>query len=430
MAILDLEQRQAKATTVAKQVVYRHRLATRIWHWLNAAVILVMLMSGLMIFNAHPRLYWGQYGANPDHAWLQIGHSSEQGFLRVGDITIPTTGLLGAWGGPGDERMYTAFPSWLTLPSTYDLALSRRWHLTFAWLFVIAIIAYWIWGLVDRHIWQDLVPAQARAEPAPHPGRREEPRAAAISEGRGCATVQHASKAGLSRRRLRPHSAPDPDRADHVAGDGRVVALAHPRLRRTTVRTIDPLHLRDVHRALLPCALVDGRARWANQRDPVNDYRPVPSAGGARLMARPSHAATSLRRSPPGAPRWRSPPGQARPTTRPSRRRCCQRAGGSPIVFSGSSGECARAGIPESAMSPRFPNQRQRRSRGAGVPEARRKRHSPIGGFRSRTRRLADVVFAWPISGRCRREPRSPATTASKAGAPSASGPASSSRTS
>ena len=30
-------------------------------------------MSGLMIFNAHPRLYWGQYGANPDPAWLEIG---------------------------------------------------------------------------------------------------------------------------------------------------------------------------------------------------------------------------------------------------------------------------------------------------------------------------------------------------------------------
>ena len=32
-----------------------------------------MLMSGLMILNAHPRLYWGQYGANFDHAWLSFG---------------------------------------------------------------------------------------------------------------------------------------------------------------------------------------------------------------------------------------------------------------------------------------------------------------------------------------------------------------------
>ena len=149
----------------ASPAIYRHRLATRIWHWLNLAVILIVFMSGLMIFNAHPRLYWGQYGANPDHAWLQIGHSGEQGFLRVGDIMLHTTGFLGAWGGPGDERMYTAFPGWLTIPSTYDLALSRRWHLTFAWLFVIAIVAYWIWGLLNRHIWQDLVPRKHELSP-------------------------------------------------------------------------------------------------------------------------------------------------------------------------------------------------------------------------------------------------------------------------
>jgi hypothetical protein len=54
-----------------------------------------MLMSGLMIFNAHPRLYWGQYGANPDQAWLQIGSSGDDGFLRIGNLSIRTTGFLG-----------------------------------------------------------------------------------------------------------------------------------------------------------------------------------------------------------------------------------------------------------------------------------------------------------------------------------------------
>ena len=61
--------------------------------------------------------------------------------------------------------MYTAFPGWLTIPSTYDLALSRHWHLTFAWLFVAAIIAYWIWGLVNRHLWQDLLPSKHELSP-------------------------------------------------------------------------------------------------------------------------------------------------------------------------------------------------------------------------------------------------------------------------
>jgi hypothetical protein len=34
--------------------------------------------------------------------------------------------------------MYTAFPDWLTIPSTHELAGARHWHLTFAWVFVAA----------------------------------------------------------------------------------------------------------------------------------------------------------------------------------------------------------------------------------------------------------------------------------------------------
>src|SRR5690606_1617366 len=64
------------------RLVKRHALPTRLWHWVNALAVLVMLMSGLMILNAHPRLYWGQYGANYDHAWLEIGSTADAGYLR------------------------------------------------------------------------------------------------------------------------------------------------------------------------------------------------------------------------------------------------------------------------------------------------------------------------------------------------------------
>jgi len=37
-------------------------------HWVNALCVFLVLMSGLQIFNAHPRLYWGKYGANSDPA--------------------------------------------------------------------------------------------------------------------------------------------------------------------------------------------------------------------------------------------------------------------------------------------------------------------------------------------------------------------------
>jgi thiosulfate reductase cytochrome b subunit len=155
----------ARPPTLTRPEVYRHRLPTRIWHWLNAAVILIMLMSGLMIFNAHPRLYWGQYGANLDHSWLEIGDSGEHGFLRVGNNTIHTTGFLGVSKGPDDQTVATAFPGWLTIPSTYDLAGARHWHLSYAWLFVAAILAYWIFGLGNRHIWRDIVPSRSELSP-------------------------------------------------------------------------------------------------------------------------------------------------------------------------------------------------------------------------------------------------------------------------
>src|ERR1051326_6773287 len=78
-----LRDNQPRPDDSAREIVQRHKLPVRIWHWVNALTVFVMLMSGLMIFNAHPRLYWGQYGANYDHAWLEIGSTPVVGFLRV-----------------------------------------------------------------------------------------------------------------------------------------------------------------------------------------------------------------------------------------------------------------------------------------------------------------------------------------------------------
>ena len=138
-------------------LVRRHRLSTRLWHWVNVVALVVMLMSGLMIFNAHPRLYWGEYGANPDPAWLEIGSNSQgRGMLRVGGVTVETTGVLGVWtDGEGIERR-RAFPHWATIPSNYSLADARIWHLAFAWVLAFALLLYLIWSLVNGHIRRDL----------------------------------------------------------------------------------------------------------------------------------------------------------------------------------------------------------------------------------------------------------------------------------
>ena len=139
------------------KVVKRHRLSTRIWHWINAATLLVMLMSGLMIFNAHPRLYWGEYGANSDPAWLEIRSNAQgKGILRIGEITLETTGVLGAWTDRDGKLKRRAFPAWSTIPSKYSLADARLWHLAFAWVLAPGLLVYLLWSLINGHLRRDI----------------------------------------------------------------------------------------------------------------------------------------------------------------------------------------------------------------------------------------------------------------------------------
>ncbi|NIJ09546.1 thiosulfate reductase cytochrome b subunit [Sphingomonas vulcanisoli] len=142
-------------------LIYRQCRPVRLWHWINAISVIVMLMSGLAIFNAHPQLYWGQYGANHEVPWFEIGSSGSSGFLRLGPITIPTTGVLGI--SSGNEL---AFPALVTIPSSYDLATARQWHFAFAWLLVGGGLLFWLWGFVSRHVQRDLAPTRRELRPA------------------------------------------------------------------------------------------------------------------------------------------------------------------------------------------------------------------------------------------------------------------------
>lgn len=142
-------------------LIYRTRLPVRLWHWTNALAIFVMLMSGLMIFNAHPHLYWGAYGANPDPAWLEIGNRGPHGFLRIGSFTVTTTGVLGFSGGKA-----VAFPGLVTIPASYNLSAARQWHFFFAWVLVLGGIAFLGWGFSSRHFQRDLAPTPAQLAPS------------------------------------------------------------------------------------------------------------------------------------------------------------------------------------------------------------------------------------------------------------------------
>ena len=95
----------------------KHALSTRLWHWVNAAAIIVLFMSGLNISNAHRYLYWGDYGFDPKDAWLSV--------IR--------------------------FPGWATIPGSYNLAVARDWHILAAWPFGVGLLFIWIAMLANGH---------------------------------------------------------------------------------------------------------------------------------------------------------------------------------------------------------------------------------------------------------------------------------------
>jgi Ni/Fe-hydrogenase b-type cytochrome subunit len=119
-----VDETENRGTRPRREVIHRHAWPVRLSHWINALTIFIMVGSGLNIFNAHPRLYWGQAGADFDKPFLAL----------------------------------KGFPGWLTLPSYTDLADARHWHFFFAWVLVVNGMLYLAWSLASRHIQRDLWP--------------------------------------------------------------------------------------------------------------------------------------------------------------------------------------------------------------------------------------------------------------------------------
>jgi thiosulfate reductase cytochrome b subunit len=143
---------------------YRHRALVRLTHWINALCILFLLGSGLNIFNAHPRLYWGRYGADADPSFFSLSAidtpAGSQGMTQIGPWHFNTTGILG-WSKVDGEFQARGWPDWLTIPSFQDLADARHWHFLFAWILVLNGLAYLVYSLWGRHLRRDIWPSRA-----------------------------------------------------------------------------------------------------------------------------------------------------------------------------------------------------------------------------------------------------------------------------
>ena len=105
----------------ASPQVPQHAAFIRATHWLIAIATIGLIVSGVAILLAHPRLYWGETGAVGTPALI--------------DLPIPF--LLGhsGWG--------------------------RYLHFVSAWASVVIGIVYVFYGLLTQHFYRGLVPSRA-----------------------------------------------------------------------------------------------------------------------------------------------------------------------------------------------------------------------------------------------------------------------------
>jgi thiosulfate reductase cytochrome b subunit len=159
------------AAARGREVIYRHSGVVRVTHWINALCLVLLLMSGLRLFNYHPALYWGNYGYRGVPSFISIGAIEDEekdeltGITRIGDWSFVTTGVLGVSADADGDPAKMAFPNWITLPGGPGLALARDWHFALAWLFVANGLVYLVFGLLSGHFRRDLAPAAGELRP-------------------------------------------------------------------------------------------------------------------------------------------------------------------------------------------------------------------------------------------------------------------------
>jgi thiosulfate reductase cytochrome b subunit len=167
----NVESNAAAQPAAAPQraVMYRHTVAVRLTHWINALILVLLLISGLRLFNYHPALYWGNYGYSGVPSFMSISALEDietdepVGVTTVMGHNFITTGVLGVSYDANGEPVSGAFPRWLILPG--GLALARDVHFAAAWLLVFNGLVYLMFGLFTGHLRRDLLPVAGELRP-------------------------------------------------------------------------------------------------------------------------------------------------------------------------------------------------------------------------------------------------------------------------
>jgi len=144
-----------------------HARWVRLCHWLLAASVLALSVSGFVVLMAHPRLYWGEAGNDLTPALLELPVSRNYrhgGWEQTVVFSDARTAADGSAHGDGTPRPI------VSASRTYAIFNENGWgrslHFLAAWVLVATGAAYALAGVLGGHATRDLMPRARDLAPA------------------------------------------------------------------------------------------------------------------------------------------------------------------------------------------------------------------------------------------------------------------------
>jgi thiosulfate reductase cytochrome b subunit len=138
----------------ARDDVHAHAGWVRLHHWILAASVCTLFVSGFAILMVHPRLYWGEVGNDLTPALVELPISRN---YKHGGWTNPTP-LTSNRTGP------------ITASRTYEIFNQNGWarslHFLAAWGLVLPGLFYLLTGLAEGHFRTRFWPTRDERAPA------------------------------------------------------------------------------------------------------------------------------------------------------------------------------------------------------------------------------------------------------------------------
>jgi len=154
------------------EVILRHRLPVRLWHWTSALAVAGLLFTGFCILNVHPRFYWGEVGNAYTPAFLALDSSEPGGprpathpapaVLVVGDRRFDVTGHLGVVADAGNDGLYFLITN---TPESWHFGAMRAWHFAIAWILVLGWVSYTVYLIASGQLRSRLLPSVSQLRP-------------------------------------------------------------------------------------------------------------------------------------------------------------------------------------------------------------------------------------------------------------------------